>query len=471
MDSSNYTPNQVPLASRLLRTAGALVLIVYGVIGVMRDDVIIPGKRSVLHLHGVSGWIMTASMFCAAIVLLSVAVDHFDRRDNEAAYKRFGRWMSRTGWALMGLGVGLHAAGVRYPAPSSVTTIGIIGSVFIFACTTLLGFTNEKAVEHTAHAPRPSPAPGTSPFRLDQSFAGLLLMVAGALIFLGVLPGILQFELIQYVIASLAIVLMVAGWLIFSGWKRPEPAYVAGELPKARNWRPIRIGILLIVGLAAIWYAKARQWGQWLDEDEAERLKAPDWNYHFDDFTTGISQAEIQKYLSAEGFRMRCYGNLEQREKIEPDDTSVCWTITRSAYGIPSRMIVFFFGDDGLHHIRQDFPKEEWDAVRNWLQAQGDADAGAFGRDQGGAKIDGRRGKTGLILASAPGFMGWTMAVWQGRESLIRRACTGTHQRDPQWLLLCRDWPAPAKPSNFIARHAPPAPKSVEPSPQSKPKS
>lgn len=83
-NNPHYAPNQVPLASRLLRTAGALVLIVHGVLGIIRDDVIIPTKKSVLHLHGISGWVTIASMFCAAIVLLSVVVDHFDRRDNEA---------------------------------------------------------------------------------------------------------------------------------------------------------------------------------------------------------------------------------------------------------------------------------------------------------------------------------------------------------------------------------------------------
>lgn len=293
----------------------------------------------------------------------------------------------------------------------------------------------------------------SSRVRLDRFFAGLLLMIAGALLFLAVLPGLLQFKLIQYGVAALAISLMVAGWLVYSGRRNATATNERETASKPRNWRPIRIGILLILGLAAIWYVKARQWGQWLDEDEAERLRAPVWNYHFDDFTTGISQAEIKKYLSAEGFRMRCYGNLEPREKIEPEDTSVCWTISRTAYGIPSRMIVFFFGDDGLHHIRQDFPKEEWDAVKQWLANQGVADSGDHGRDQGGAKINGRRGKTGLILASGPGFTGWTMVMWQGRERVIDRACLETPESSPQWQLNCRDWPAPSRPSNFILRH------------------
>lgn len=458
--SQGHTPNHVPLTSRLLRTAGALVLIVHGVIGILRDDVIIPAKRSVLHLHGVAGWITAGSMFCAALVLLAVVVDHFDRRNNEAAYRRFGRAMSRTGWILMGFGMALHAAGVNYPAPSAITTIGAIGGVFIFVSTVLIGFANEKAVERKpsgTNLPRMDPPTG-----VDRSFAGILLMAVGALAFLGVSPGLVQFKLIQFVVAAVAVAVMVAGWMLYSGRRQSKLGDTAGQTAKPRNWRPVRIGILLIAGLAAIWYAKAWQWGQWADEDEAERLKAPVWNYHFDDFTTGISQADVQKYLAAQGFRMRCYGKLDKAEKIEPEDTSVCWTITRSAYGIPSRMLVFFFGDDGLHHIRQDFPRDEWGAVRAWIEKQGDADAGQYGRDLGGAKIIGRRGKTGLILASEPRFTGWTMVMWQGRERVIERTCRGQNERNPQWRLICRDWPTPEKPPNFISHHQPALPKPVE---------
>lgn len=458
-NNSNYTPNQVTLSSRLLRTAGAVVLIAHGVIGIVRDDVIVPTERSALHLHGIAGWVTAGAMFCAAMVLLAVVIDHFDRRDNEAAYKRFGRWMSRAGWMLMGLGMGLQLAGVKFPAPSSVTTAGLVGGLFAFLCIAAIGFANEKAVERAvAHPLPPVPAPtagGVPKVGVDVSFVGLLLMVVGALIFLAALPGLVKFELIQYVVAALAVVLMVAGWLVFSGRRKAKSADGVADVAKTRNWRPIRIGVLVIVGLAAIWYAKVSQWGQWLDSDEAERLRAPVWAYDFDDFTGGMPLADIRRYLSAEGFHMRCYGNLGPNEKINPDDTSVCWTIAQSAYGIPARMMVFSFRDDHLQGIRQDFPREQWPAVRDWLRKQGDADAGTFGRDQFGAKVIGRRGKTGLVLSSDPGLGGWTMVLWQPRERVLADSCRGQHEKDPQWRLLCRDWPAPSKPSNFILRHRP----------------
>jgi hypothetical protein len=44
---------------------------------------------------------MAAAMLCGAIVLLSVVVDHYDRRDNEAAYRLF-KWLAvRIGWSLL----------------------------------------------------------------------------------------------------------------------------------------------------------------------------------------------------------------------------------------------------------------------------------------------------------------------------------------------------------------------------------
>lgn len=465
-NNPNYTPNQVTLSSRLLRTAGAVVLIAHGVIGIVRDDVIVPAKRSALHLHGLSGWVTAGAMFCAAVVLLAVVIDHFDRRDNEAAYQQFGRWMSRAGWMLMGLGMGLQIAGLKFPAPSSVTTAGVIGGLFVFLCTAAIGLANEKAVERAAPPPvLVPPASDVPKVGVDRSFAGLLLMVVGALVFLAVLPGLVKFELIQYVVAALAVVLMVAGWLVFSGRRKAKSADGVADAGKTRNWRPIRIGVLVIVGLAAIWYAKVSQWGQWLDSDEAERRQAPVWAYDFDDFTGGMPQTDIQKYLSAEGYRMRCYGNLGPNEKIGPDDTSVCWTIVQTAYGIPARMMVFSFRDDRLQGIRQDFPREEWPAVREWLRKQGDADAGSFGRDQFGVKVIGRRGKTGLILSADPGLGGWTMVLWRPREQVLTGDCRSGGESNSQWKLLCRDWPAPTNPSNFVLRHRPPEQRSSEGAP------
>jgi hypothetical protein len=436
-----------------MRIAGAIVLIVHGAIGVFLDDVIIPTKRGAFHLHGLAGWVMAAAMLCAAIALLAVVMDHYDRRDNEAAYKRFGKWTARLGWTLTGLAMGLQIAGVHFPEPTKLTPFGVVAGIIIFFISIGVGWANEMGVERAKQCLPPKPG---SPNRYQPARAGLglLLMTLGTLALLGVLPGIFQFKFISYAVATIAIACMVLGWLLFATRARPEEKPRV-EPVRSRRWRAVRIGVLLVAGLWAIWYVKSSQMGQWLAEDEAERLRAPVWNYHFDDFAAGIPLAGIQKHLTAEGFRMRCYGDLEKREKISPDDTDVCWTIANSTDGIPSRMIVFFFGQDGLRHIRQDFPKEQWPAVRDWVQRQGDAVAGGFGYDdQGGGKLQARRGKTGLIVVSEPGFSGWVMVMWQAREHVLERACKKQEPDRPQWQMLCRDWPPSVGPAPFLVRHA-----------------
>ena len=71
----SHTPNQVSLSSRILRAGGALVLMGHGLYGVIRDDVIIPTKRGVFHLHGLPGWVMALAMFCGAVVLIAAVID------------------------------------------------------------------------------------------------------------------------------------------------------------------------------------------------------------------------------------------------------------------------------------------------------------------------------------------------------------------------------------------------------------
>jgi hypothetical protein len=94
-----YTPNQIPLRQRIINSLLALFLIGYGLVGLIQDDIYIPGRRSRgWHLHGVPAIIMFVAMACAALVCVSVIVDHFDRRDNERQYKLFAHVFQIAGW-------------------------------------------------------------------------------------------------------------------------------------------------------------------------------------------------------------------------------------------------------------------------------------------------------------------------------------------------------------------------------------
>ncbi|MDD5329342.1 MAG: hypothetical protein PHX38_05005 [Sulfuricella sp.] len=99
-----YTPNHIPADERAQRTVFSILLFAYGTYGVWVNDLYIPGKRSRgIHLHDVPAWIMYGAIVCACLVMLSVVVDHYDRRNNETNYRLFAAVFSHLGWGFFGL--------------------------------------------------------------------------------------------------------------------------------------------------------------------------------------------------------------------------------------------------------------------------------------------------------------------------------------------------------------------------------
>ena len=453
-----YTPNHVPLSARLLRSFGALALIAWGAIGVMVDDLVLPTKTGALHLHGLSAWIMAAAMLCGAAVLVSVVIDHYDKRHNEAAYRRCGLWGARLGWVLAGLSFGLLLAGIRYPQASDFgpwrAVAGVLGWTFVAA----IGFANENAIERARLGPV---AAGVAPARPLGGLAllGGFFVLSGALAALAALPTVWWPTLFSSAVtASAGIVIAVIGALMYAARDMAVAAAAAPpqelalalrrEPPLVRNWLPVRIGMLLLIGLWAVWWARGHQSDRWLAEDEAERQAAPAWKYRLDDFAGGMAMAEIRQRLSAAGFRMRCYGELGRNEQVEASDTQVCWTLANNIDGIPSQAITFFFGAEGLRHIRIAFAHEHWPAVKAWFEAFEGVPAGKFGKDAGGSDILGRRGATGLLLISESRRTPAIMALWQARGRIAETACKSGEYATERWALLCRDWPAPSAPAS-----------------------
>lgn len=97
----NYTPNHIPANERILNLVFSILLAGYGAYGVFVNDLYIPGKRSKgIHLHDVPAWIMYAAIICACLVMLSVIVDHYDKRNNETNYKLFANIFRYMGWGF-----------------------------------------------------------------------------------------------------------------------------------------------------------------------------------------------------------------------------------------------------------------------------------------------------------------------------------------------------------------------------------
>lgn len=94
-----YTPNHIPAEERLKNIVFSILLFVYGTYGVWVNDLYIPGKRTRgLHLHDVPAWIMYGAIVCACLVMLSVVIDHYDKRNNETNYKLFADVFRFFGW-------------------------------------------------------------------------------------------------------------------------------------------------------------------------------------------------------------------------------------------------------------------------------------------------------------------------------------------------------------------------------------
>lgn len=102
VDASGYTPNHIPEGTRVFHILASCALILYGAIGLWFDDLPMPTKRGrFVHFHGVSAWLMFSAMIACCANLLSVVVDHYDRRNNETDYRWFAQVAAVIGWSLL----------------------------------------------------------------------------------------------------------------------------------------------------------------------------------------------------------------------------------------------------------------------------------------------------------------------------------------------------------------------------------
>lgn len=96
-----HNPNHIPSGERTTNIILSGILFLYGTFGVIIDDLYIPGKRrSGTHFHGEPAWILYGAFLCAVANMMSVVVDHYDKRNNETNYKLFARVTQIAGWTL-----------------------------------------------------------------------------------------------------------------------------------------------------------------------------------------------------------------------------------------------------------------------------------------------------------------------------------------------------------------------------------
>lgn len=108
----DFRPNHIPPNERRWCIGLALFLILYGTIGICLDDIPIrpPSKGHLpgVDLHGFPAWIMYLAFITAAANLISVIVDHYDKRNNEINYRRFARMTRIAGLIFFSLAMIMH---------------------------------------------------------------------------------------------------------------------------------------------------------------------------------------------------------------------------------------------------------------------------------------------------------------------------------------------------------------------------
>jgi hypothetical protein len=91
----------IPQWERNTRISAALILIVWGVFGVARNNLLWLGIfESHIYLRGAPAWLMFGALNCAAASLLTVVISQYDSRNNDQAYRTFKRRIANVGWSL-----------------------------------------------------------------------------------------------------------------------------------------------------------------------------------------------------------------------------------------------------------------------------------------------------------------------------------------------------------------------------------
>ena len=102
-------------AERFINVLFALVIIAFGVLGLYKGDLLLPGKRTSgpngIALHGVSARLMYSAMVCAVYVLLAPVIGHHAASGSDAPYLRFAKVAKVCGWALFAVALAVYAFG------------------------------------------------------------------------------------------------------------------------------------------------------------------------------------------------------------------------------------------------------------------------------------------------------------------------------------------------------------------------
>lgn len=106
-----YIPNRIPSQKRLLYLLLSPLLLAHATYGLWVDAVYLPGEGGGVYFHGFAAWIIYGAFVSAVCAMLSVCLDHYDRRNNEIKYQLFGRVAKLIAISFFVLSCSMHASG------------------------------------------------------------------------------------------------------------------------------------------------------------------------------------------------------------------------------------------------------------------------------------------------------------------------------------------------------------------------
>lgn len=151
-----------------------------------------------------------------------------------------------------------------------------------------------------------------------------------------------------------------------------------------------------------------------------------------------LTYTELTKELRTEGFQVRCYANLQRKEKLHPSITQICWTRARKAWDVPLDGISFHFAGEKLQLVRIEFPNAQWAEAKHWFDTLPGKMAGTFGTDGKGNTVLGKSVAAGLLMTAKPPGKDTVMALWESRD-VLNDLCTGRDRSfsEEQRKVLC----------------------------------
>ena len=100
-NGERYRPNVVSLGERIFNSLIGVVLLIYGLAGLLTSHLNLNGRRvRIAELDGSPALLMASAFILGAVVLFTIVIDHYDKRNNERYYRIF-RWIAtRLSWCL-----------------------------------------------------------------------------------------------------------------------------------------------------------------------------------------------------------------------------------------------------------------------------------------------------------------------------------------------------------------------------------